>query len=77
MDLRERAPPAARPTWCVQAGTAVSTRLRHGTCNSVNLIHWSAASRGQERQCVVERCDYRPDRGWFETAERRTLLLGP
>jgi 3',5'-cyclic AMP phosphodiesterase CpdA len=75
MDLRQRAPPAARATWCVQAGTAVSSRVRHGTCNSVNLIHWRTADDGAARQCLVERCDYRPDRGWFETAERRTLML--
>jgi 3',5'-cyclic AMP phosphodiesterase CpdA len=74
MDLRKRAQPTARPMWCVQAGTAVSSRVRHGTCNSVNLIHWKAADH--ERQCVIERCDYRPDKGWFETAERQTLALG-
>ena len=30
--------PAPRPLWAVQAGTAVSTRVRHGTLNSVTEI---------------------------------------
>ncbi len=76
MDLRLRPLPTARPMWCVQAGTAVSSRVRHGTCNSVNLIHWKPPAGGEPRVCVVERCDYHPDRGWFETSERTTLTLG-
>lgn len=39
-------------TYCLQAGTAVSHRVRHGTPNSVNLIHWD------QGQCKVERWDY-------------------
>lgn len=39
-------------TYCLQAGTAVSRRVRHGTSNSVNLIHWEAG------HCKVERWDY-------------------
>ena len=76
MDLTAASPPTPRPMWCVQAGTAVSSRVRHGTCNSVNVIHWRAAVAGERRECVVERCDYRPDAGWFETAELQTLRLG-
>jgi 3',5'-cyclic AMP phosphodiesterase CpdA len=75
MDLRSRPEPTPRPMWCVQAGTAVSTRLRHGTCNSVNLIHWRPALAGQPRSCRVERCDYSAGEGWFATAEIRTLML--
>lgn len=76
MDLAAASPPTPRPMWCVQAGTAVSSRVRHGTCNSVNLIHWRAAAAGEPRHCVVERCDYQPAAGWFEAAELRTLELG-
>lgn len=76
MDLRQRALPTARAMWCVQAGTAVSRRVRHGTHNSVNLIHWKPPVRGDERECLVERCDYRPETGWFETVEHKTLGLG-
>ena len=75
MDLRSRPQPTPRPMWCVQAGTAVSTRLRHGTCNSVNLIHWRPALSGQPRSCRVERCDYSAGEGWFATVETRTLML--
>jgi hypothetical protein len=75
MDLTTASPPTPRPMWCVQAGTAVSSRVRHGTCNSVNVIHWRASVAGESRRCVVERCDYRPEAGWFETAELQTLKL--
>lgn len=76
LDLAARPEPTPRPMWCVQAGTAVSSRVRHGTCNSVNLIHWNAAPQGQSRACVVERCDYQPGTGWFETARMEKLGLG-
>lgn len=76
MDLTAASAPTPRPMWCVQAGTAVSSRVRHGTCNSVNLIHWRAAAAGEPRHCVVERCDYRPEAGWFEAAQWQTLGLG-
>ena len=76
MDLRSRPEPTPRPMWCVQAGTAVSTRLRHGTCNSINLIHWRTPLPGQPRTCQIERCDYNAAEGWFATAETRTLALG-
>ena len=33
-----------RPVWAVQAGTAVSSRVRPGVPNSVNLLRWDAAS---------------------------------
>ena len=32
----------ARPMWVVQAGTAVSSRVREGVPNSVNLLRWGA-----------------------------------
>ena len=76
MDLRSRPEPTPRPMWCVQAGTAVSSRLRHGTCNSINLIHWRTPLPGQPRSCQIERCDYNAAEGWFATAETRTLALG-
>jgi hypothetical protein len=76
MDLRDRPEPTPRPMWCIQAGTAVSTRVRHGTCNSVNLIHWDAVPLGQPRTCRFERCDYQTEKGWFETARSEVLALG-
>lgn len=45
-----------RPMWAVQAGTAVSSRVRQGAPNSVNLLRWgNAVSPGC---CVIERWDY-------------------
>jgi 3',5'-cyclic AMP phosphodiesterase CpdA len=76
LDLAARAEPTPRPMWVVQAGTAVSSRIRHGTCNSVNLIHWRAPRAGEPRGWRVERCDYSQTEGWFVTAEDTELKLG-
>lgn len=47
-------PGLARPMWAVQAGTAVSRRVRPGAPNSVNLVRWHAA----ERACTIEQWDH-------------------
>ena len=54
--LRERYADLPRPAWAVQAGTAVSRRLRNGFANSVNLIRYG----GPEpfRRCTIERWDF-------------------
>lgn len=54
--LSDRYPGLARQIWVVQAGTALSTRIRHEAGNSVNLIH---APKHRPRHCLVERWDYR------------------
>ena len=46
----------ARPMWAVQAGTAVSARVRAGVPNSVNLVRW--ASPLSAGRCVVEQWDH-------------------
>jgi 3',5'-cyclic AMP phosphodiesterase CpdA len=74
-DLQQRAQPTPRPMWCVQAGTAVSRRVRHGTCNSVNVIRFDAVPAGGQRRCRIERCDYRPESGEFELASEQVLAL--
>lgn len=49
-------PDLARPMWAVQAGTAVSSRVREGLPNSVNLLRWGDdAPMGR---CLIERWDY-------------------
>ncbi len=49
----------ARPLWAVQAGTAMSSRLRDGVPNSVNLLRWGVdAAPGC---CRVEQWDYKAD----------------
>lgn len=55
-------PGLARPMWAVQAGTAVSNRVRRGVPNSVNVLRWSAA-RGR---CDVEQWDHVAARRAFE-----------
>lgn len=47
-------PGLARPMWAVQAGTAVSKRVRPGSPNSVNLVRWQAG----QRACAVEQWDF-------------------
>jgi hypothetical protein len=49
-------PDLARPMWAVQAGTAVSSRVRGGIPNSVNLIRWGCGI--SEGRCLIERWDY-------------------
>ncbi len=48
--------PEPHQTWIVQAGTAVSTRVRHDAPNSVNVLRYDAALR----HCRVERWDCAP-----------------
>ena len=49
-------PGLARPMWAVQAGTGVSSRVRAGVPNSVNLVRWdSLAVKGV---CHIEQWDF-------------------
>ncbi len=53
----------ARPLWAVQAGTAVSSRVRDGAPNSVNLLRWGAdAAPGC---CAIEQWDFSAREGVF------------
>jgi 3',5'-cyclic AMP phosphodiesterase CpdA len=67
--------PGPRRAWVVQAGTAVSSRVRHGTCNSVNLVEWRAPRGRDPRRCLVERWDYDAGVGAFRLAADRALRL--
>src|SRR3954471_3854812 len=58
-DLCARAGGATpRALYCIQAGTALSRRVRHGTPNSVNVIRWQPPADASERKVCVERWDY-------------------
>lgn len=51
--LHEHSEQVARRCWVVQAGTAVSCRVRKHQANSVNIVR-----RTEQMGCVVERWDY-------------------
>jgi 3',5'-cyclic AMP phosphodiesterase CpdA len=63
----------ARPIWALQAGAAVSCRIRHEAGNSVNLIRYEANAL---RRCQVERWDYLPAQHAFECMETHMLDCG-
>jgi len=63
--------PGGRPLWVVQAGTAVSHRVRGGIPNSVNLLRRNGAAEA----CTVERWDYDAESGAFVCHERQVLAL--
>lgn len=63
-------PGLARPLWAVQAGTAVSSRVRSGVPNSVNVVRWAPAAG-----CVVEHWDYSAAAAAFECAHSTPLAL--
>ena len=63
--LHEANPALPRRVWAVQAGTAVSARVRHDAGNSVNLIR-CAEPRDGGRRATIERWDYDPRRDAFE-----------
>lgn len=67
--------PPPRPMWGVQAGTAVSTRLRHGTRNSVTELLLPPA-RG-ERRCAVRFWTWRAGDAEFRPQADRVLALAP
>jgi hypothetical protein len=70
--LHEAFPGCSRALWAVQAGTAVSSRLRRGAPNSVNLIRCPDRLSGH---CGVERWDWAVASARFELADSHTLAL--
>jgi 3',5'-cyclic AMP phosphodiesterase CpdA len=74
-DVCARVKGARRPMYCVQAGTALSLRVRHNTPNSVNVIRWDAPAAGSPRVCRAERWDYDVADGRFELTHPYELKL--
>ena len=66
--------PGQRSGWVVQAGTAVSHRLRGNVPNSVNLIA-RASDNTLCDTCFAERWDFDPHRQRFNAVDRQTLAL--
>jgi 3',5'-cyclic AMP phosphodiesterase CpdA len=58
--------------WAVQAGTSVSSRVRHEAPNSVNLIRYPGL-RNNRRWAVVERWDYNESLRRFEQVKSEEL----
>jgi 3',5'-cyclic AMP phosphodiesterase CpdA len=66
---------ASRTMYCLQAGTALSRRVRHNTPNSVNVIRWESPSAGAPRVCKAERWDYDVADARFELTHPYELKL--
>jgi 3',5'-cyclic AMP phosphodiesterase CpdA len=62
-----RVPDVQRPLWVVQAGTAVSRRVRPGVPNSVNVIRWKwdELSGDAQGSCIAEQWNFDADRQIF------------
>ncbi|MGE3539635.1 MAG: metallophosphoesterase [Candidatus Tectimicrobiota bacterium] len=70
--LSEFFPDLPQRLWAVQAGTAVSSRVRDGIPNSVNLLRYSGAA---PCRCVVERWDHEAPRQRFKLVQQTVLQL--
>ncbi len=80
LPLHEQLPGLARPIWGLQAGTAVSRRVRHEAPNSVNLLRIGPVDEfvgTAARSCTVERWDYNGSADRFEPVDRQRLAFGP
>jgi 3',5'-cyclic AMP phosphodiesterase CpdA len=75
-DVCARVKEAGRPMYCVQAGTALSHRVRHGSPNSINIVRWQPPAAGAPRVCQVERWDYDLADDRFELTHPYELKLG-
>jgi 3',5'-cyclic AMP phosphodiesterase CpdA len=71
--LHERLPDIAGHTWAVQAGTAISSRIRHDSNNSINLIRFER--NDANRYCIIERWDYANREEDFLLHERTELPM--
>lgn len=72
-DLSSRLDGLERRLWCVQAGTALSTRVRDGIPNSVNLLRYEGS--GPPVHCLLERWDYQAGSGQFECVQSSAMPL--
>jgi 3',5'-cyclic AMP phosphodiesterase CpdA len=72
-ELSSRLEGLRRRIWCVQAGTALSSRVRHEAPNSVNLLSYDAGKL--PLQCQLQRYDFQANTGRFEAVQSSALLL--
>lgn len=71
--LRDEFRNLERDVYVVQAGTAVSSRIRHDAPNSINLIRYARTDK--PHRCAVERWDCEAIAGEFKTAERSEIYV--
>jgi 3',5'-cyclic AMP phosphodiesterase CpdA len=64
------------PLWVIQAGTAVSERVRRNAPNSVNIIRYYD-SPDEPRHCKVEQWNYIVQQAIFSCVANETLPLSP
>lgn len=74
LPLHQRMRGLKRHFWAVQAGTALSHRVREGISNSVNVIRWRDGSYAEP--CVVERWDYASVGDAFAKVNENALEIG-
>jgi len=72
-ELHVQYPELGRKTWALQAGTCISSRLRHEAGNSVNLIRYKGLV-DERRHCDVERWDYQLASDSFEQVSVHSLI---
>ena len=83
LPLRDHWPHLPRAMWALQAGTAVSTRVRADAGNSVNIIRLGASApaldttAGALRHCVIERWDHTATNQRFERVQTLSLSSAP
>jgi hypothetical protein len=70
--LREQYPGLENDCLTAQAGTAVSSRVRSGAPNSVNVLR--CEGQPGSRRCVIERWDHRDASNEFELRECHEFL---
>jgi 3',5'-cyclic AMP phosphodiesterase CpdA len=80
LPLHEHSPELQKPLWVVQAGTAISHRVRPSTANSVNIFHVGVRVKAMKsmaalilRQCEVERWDFAEKTQSFEAVSTHSL----
>lgn len=75
-DLATCVPGLSRNVWCVQAGTATSSRVRWDAPNSLNLLRFPApVAAGEPPAVVTERWDYDASLERFERTESIEMPL--
>ncbi|HEY3496136.1 MAG TPA: hypothetical protein VGK73_15665, partial [Polyangiaceae bacterium] len=74
LPLHEVMSPLRRPIWAVNAGTAVSRRIRHDAGNSVNVLRTSPEV---PRTCTVEHWGFNPAASAFVRAAEFRLCFRP